>query len=70
MLKKSHKPKEDTVMSEKNIKIISLILIPLFLFACATTYKDFPEKMVGNPPESTIQGALNYKIKKFPIINN
>lgn len=57
-------------MNNKYIKIFSLILIPLFLSACVTSYKDFPEKMIDNPPEPVNQGVLNYKIERFPIINS
>jgi len=57
-------------MKKSLLRFISFVLIPLFLSSCVTTYRDFPNQMVGKTPDSNKEGTLYYKIKKFPVIDS
>lgn len=52
-----------------NRKTITLLLLPLFLLSCITTYRDFPTTMVGRKPENKRNSTLYYQIKPFPILD-
>ncbi|MBI3545539.1 MAG: hypothetical protein HY081_02930 [Gammaproteobacteria bacterium] len=52
------------------IKIIYVLLLATLLPACITTYRDFPENMVNNPPKTKPFGTLFYNIKPVSVLTS